>query len=213
MPTPAFEQDNSDPLQLFWATPAENRNSFVAGKHLGRFAMAALAITGVVATGGALALPVWAVAAVASSIALSNALGAGMDQSRSCQHEMGDALAADQNLGHSRARMFARGFTGGITGTLKRLPLAILGTPFWPALAAAIPFINKGTTGSYFPGLHQTPKVPPMQLTPETPDEQSRLPQPELLQFSFGAAVKKNTVGAPMADTAARAKPAPKPGF
>ena len=220
MPQPAPEHDN-DTISLFWATPEENRSSFVRGKHLGRLAVTALVIGGIALTGGALALPVWAVAAVAASVALSNALGAGMDQGNSCQIEMGDALAADVRLGASRARMLTRGFSGGVTGALKRLPFAILGTPFWPVLAVSIPFINKGTTGEYFPGFSKAPKIPPLQLQesqilPSAPAPAPNLPAPELLQYSFGAAVKRDTVGAPAAMDAAAAAtkvttPAPKP--
>jgi len=162
----------TDNVSAFWATPEALRQSFVRGKHIGRGIVTATALSIIAAPIVFASLPVWGVSllgGIAASVALANGIGYAMDRDNHCQLELGKTALEKPQLKTAKD-FFRQGLKNGIAKTLKKLPLAVIGTVFWPALLVAAPLINKGTRGYYF--------------SPGKGTSTSHIPAPEAVQES-----------------------------
>ncbi|MDE1152674.1 MAG: hypothetical protein PW788_09070 [Micavibrio sp.] len=204
--TTVIPAENND-VSAYWATPEPLRQSFERGKHAGRALTAGTALGIIGATIGFLTLPVWGVSllgGIAASITIANVLGYAMDRDNHCQLEVGKTVLNKPAMTTGKD-FFRQGLKNGFRQTLKKLPLAIIGTPFWPALLVAAPLINKGTRGYYFfptKDKAATATIP----APEAAGGSSLATQPPL-HLPFTAAATANPP-APANDTRAPKPPA-----
>ncbi len=148
-----IDENGIDSLNAYWALPEKTRKSFIVGRHIGRIATTSALLTGLFVATTAAALPLWALwtaGAIGASIILANGLGMLVDADKHCQGLVGKIAAEKPALKNARYGFLKEGLKAGLLQPLKKLPLAIIGTPFWPAVLVIGPLVNKGTAGYYF---------------------------------------------------------------
>lgn len=198
-----------DHLTAFWQTSEENRTAFVRGKHIGRAIITGAALSAVAVVATAAALPVWGLwclGAIGLSVVLSNVIGFTVDQDKQCQSELGRVAAKNPGMAEKKVKMFAAGLMKGLFGTLKMLPLEVVGTPFWPVIIVAMPLVNKGTAGYYLfaPKNDQSSASAP----PSSGSQPAGLPSP--VAKTFNAATPPNPPPSSGSNNAKNSPPAPK---